>query len=68
MSDHPSLEVTRQAIIDVLVKNGVIGAREAVDRLIDASLHEVEEILDTCYDGADLHNRLVDLFEQRKKR
>lgn len=34
----PSLEVTRQAIIDMLVKHHVIGAREAVDRLIAAAL------------------------------
>ncbi len=34
--DEPSVEVTRQAIIDTLVKHHVIGAREAVDRLIAA--------------------------------
>jgi len=32
----PSVETTRQAIIDALVKAGVIGARQAVDRLIAA--------------------------------
>jgi len=32
----PTLDTTRRAIIDVLVKNQVIGAREAVDRLIYA--------------------------------
>ena len=32
----PSVETTRQAIIDALVKAGVIGARQSVDRLIAA--------------------------------
>ena len=33
----PALAVTRQALIDALVKHHVIGAREAVDRLIAAA-------------------------------
>jgi hypothetical protein len=39
---HPSVDVTRQAILDQLVKHHVIGAREAVDRLIAAVRAERE--------------------------
>lgn len=38
----PSIEVTRQAIIDALVKGQVLGAREAVDRLIAAVRAEAQ--------------------------
>lgn len=38
--ETPELETTRQAIIDMLVKHRVIGAREAVDRLIAAAKDE----------------------------
>ena len=38
--EQPSLEVTRQAIIDALVKHQIIGARQAVDRLIAAAKAE----------------------------
>lgn len=36
----PSVDTTRQAILDALIKHGVIGARQAVDRLILAVRQE----------------------------